>query len=314
MNRKSWRRIALGAFVLVIAGTSATLADRHWSSTPPLVYSGLLTDGGRPLAGPRTFSLVVYDRPQDAEGARTLCEQSQRLTVAANGYFELHISDACREAMMLANASWYELSVDGTTYVRQAIGAVPYAYSSRVAQSVLKWVPGGGGGGDYVSGLGSVCGMTAPTNGSFSSYVGGEAATGLRAAKKLCERTCQSPSAHICVLEDLFRFEKILGRPATSTRGWVTSSTIGANYLGGNYASGRAECARVNPRCAGDNLSWDLDSAPYTWSERRASHFCRDPREPEEHLYMGYAYGPNPSTEMGWAAYCDETLPILCCD
>ena len=132
------------------------------------------------------------------------------------------------------------------------------------------------GGATYSVGMTSYCGKTGPLNGKLT-FPG--KTDGYAAAKSLCETACKSPSAHMCLGEEVVRTAQA-GQPAQS--GWFAPATVSAT----------AGPTLIMGDCSG----WTLDTAG-TGAAGNPNNFGM--------LWSGGS--------MGWTG-CDQPEAVLCCD
>jgi hypothetical protein len=326
------RRMQLGvagAVVLAAVTYGVTRAKANGTASVPTFFSGALQnlDGGTPLVGSHEIGFDLWTDPTSTAAADHVCSMAPvAVTLQGLGIFQLPLSAACVAVFPLQTLVWYQFTVDGNEATRQPIGAVPYARWAQAASNVFKavptYTPNDGGttfiSTTYVSALGAVCGTTAPTNGSFSDPTYNT--VGLAASKTLCQTACSSPTAHICLGEDLLRFQMILGTTTVSASGWAENALnecqeettmpceISADscqdfpVVASGPAYGNGMASGTIQRCASGGFGGsDQDAqAPPAGSE------CENVDLP----VTGFTYGPGGSS----TPTCDTVQPILCCD
>lgn len=90
----------------------------------PLYYGGMLDDGGRPVEGTRNVTVRLWDA---ATAGATVCTTNAGATAFSGGRFRVALDGACVGAVRANPELWAELQVEGTTFPRSKLGAVPYA-------------------------------------------------------------------------------------------------------------------------------------------------------------------------------------------
>lgn len=288
---------ALAAVALL--GTLAYLGARARAAEPttvPVVFSGYLNNpnDGAPLTGRHDVAFELWDDATATDSAFHVCSMAPMPTdLAVDGLFQLPLSTECQAAFASHPAVWYQITVDGTAFPRVPVGAVPFARWAAVAavaesaQTVNFERP---------------CGTTPPTTGLFQDNERGT--VGLAAAKSLCETTCGSSSAHICLEEDLIRYEAMTGA-RTTLSGWVFGSDPNA------CRAFTCECKSLSPNLIG----WTTST--YGSSQSRidcaTTDLC-DTLDPTMTV-SGQFYSPNNAQNLGVSGVsCSTTQPILCCD
>ncbi len=90
----------------------------------PLYYGGVLNDGGRPVEGARNVTVRLWDA---ATAGATVCSTTAVGTTFTGGRFRVALDAACVGAVRANPELWAEVQVEGTTFPRSKLGAVPYA-------------------------------------------------------------------------------------------------------------------------------------------------------------------------------------------
>lgn len=258
----------------------------------PMVYAGVLEEGGALVSGERMVRLVLWDHATDSASANKKCETFPlEKTVVTQGQFRLPLDNSCTTAVHDNPNLFVELYVEGESMGRSKLGAVPYALEAgraAAASGALKTDIAALGTniaavnanvtaldtkleaelpetrvlkhpttGKRTTILGSYCGKSAPKDGNLGGYA---------AVKTLCETTCGSPTAHQCSNQEA-QVEVSLGAPLPE--GW---------YSTGLVASTTWDCG-----------GWTVNTSP------NAGAF--------------WSTNQRPST-----ADCSGTKPVLCCD
>jgi hypothetical protein len=109
----------------------------------PLFYAGTLSSKqGEPLDGTHPVQVSLFSA---VTGGSALCTTSMLQVPVTAGRFRVELpsgSKGCREAVANNPDTWAELTVDGTTFPRTKVGAVPYAIEADHAKSAAS-VTGG---------------------------------------------------------------------------------------------------------------------------------------------------------------------------
>ncbi len=90
----------------------------------PLYYGGVLSDGGRPVEGARNVTVRLWDA---ATAGATVCSTTAAGAMFTGGRFRVALDAACVGAVRANPELWAEVQVEGTTFPRSKLGAVPYA-------------------------------------------------------------------------------------------------------------------------------------------------------------------------------------------
>lgn len=93
----------------------------------PLHYAGVLEEGGVPVNGSRDIDVSLWRDATSADVSRRACTTHAPSSVVTQGRFRVDLSDECTRAVRLTAELWVEVSVDGTAFAREKLGAVPYA-------------------------------------------------------------------------------------------------------------------------------------------------------------------------------------------
>lgn len=159
-----------------------------------LVYSGVvLGPGGNPLPGTPAILVALWDA--ESGGTKRCDSAGQPVRYGGEGRFSVSLSSCTVVVSQNANL-FVEVSVTGVPLPRMKIAASPYAVEAHRAASSSRLILDGGVG--KTSGVGMVCGLEQNRTGNLTE--GG--LSGYRAAKAICERVCNSPTAHICTAHE----------------------------------------------------------------------------------------------------------------
>lgn len=90
----------------------------------PMYYGGVLDDGGRPVEGMRNVTVRLWDM---AAAGTTVCTTVATGTAFSGGRFRVALDNGCTGAVRANPDLWAEVQVEGTTFPRSKLGAVPYA-------------------------------------------------------------------------------------------------------------------------------------------------------------------------------------------
>ena len=126
---KMRRGAVLGALALSVVGMIAAyrVGRARADGVPmmnPLYYGGMLDDGGRPLEGAHNVTVRLWDA---STAGTTVCTTNAGATTFSGGRFRVALDGACVGAVRANPELWAELQVEGTTFPRSKLGAVPYA-------------------------------------------------------------------------------------------------------------------------------------------------------------------------------------------
>jgi hypothetical protein len=214
-----------------IAAALAALGVGYWMgraragvpAMTPLFYGGLLEDGNGPLSGSHAVTTRLWDA---ASGGNALCTEGPAGTTQLSaGRFRVPLDATCTAAVHANADVWIEVQVDGTALPRAKVGAMPYALEA----GAVGWSNVGGLTADTVwpgkvtvtvgtrsySINAKYCGSTAPHDGNLGGQL---------SAKTRCEATCNSPSAHLCEFDELFRYAQVLGGTVPAG-GWFNGTS-----------------------------------------------------------------------------------------
>lgn len=137
------RRLSIAGILgclLALAGVQASAGGVP--STEPMRYSGQLTDAGAPVTGPREISISLWDHATSADTSNRICDTSpDSPTMVQDGDFSLALNDECAAGIHEHRDVWIEVLVEGESFGREKVGAVPYALQ---ADSARASVPIGG--------------------------------------------------------------------------------------------------------------------------------------------------------------------------
>jgi len=127
----------MGAVALSVVGMVAAyrLGKARADGVPavnPLYYGGVLSDGGRPVEGARAVTVRLWDA---ATAGTTVCTTTAAGTTFTGGRFRVALDAACVGAVRANPELWAEVQVEGTTFPRSKLGAVPYAIEAGRAVS-----------------------------------------------------------------------------------------------------------------------------------------------------------------------------------
>ncbi len=153
-------------------------------STDPLVYRGVLEEGGAPVDGMRAIELRMWNDATATAAANLVCNVIPgNPTPIEAGRFQITLPTECVVGVRTHPSLWIEILVDSVSLGRSSIGAVPYAIEAGRSSYVNPTT------GRSVS-VGGYCGMTQGTQGAITG--------GYAGAKMLCEQACSSSTAHVC--------------------------------------------------------------------------------------------------------------------
>jgi hypothetical protein len=316
MERSTIRGLVIGGGVVLAAlAYGAGRARAGGAASVPTFFTGSLLNNGVAASGSQQIGFDLWSDPTSTADVDHVCSMpASAVMVGAAGLFQIQLSTACQAVFPLQTLVWYQFTVNGTAFQRQPIGAVPFATWAGAAGNVLKAVTfttneGGTTSTSYVSSLGAVCGTTAPTTGSFRDLTYGT--VGLAASKTLCQAACGSPTAHICLYDDLVRFQEILGGTVVKATGWIEQSLDECPTVTPGVCSGEGASCNTTPTITG--IPYTSGSATVTYSGCAGeiapvnTSTCQSNTSPTS----GTCYGPGgvvPNTT------CDTLQPILCCD
>lgn len=123
------RGVVMGAVALSVVGMVAAyrLGKARADGVPamnPLYYGGVLNDGGRPVEGTRNVTVRLWNA---ATAGATVCSTMAAGTTFTGGRFRVALDGACVGAVRANPELWAEVQVEGATFPRSKLGAVPYA-------------------------------------------------------------------------------------------------------------------------------------------------------------------------------------------
>lgn len=139
--------------------------------------------------------------------------------------FELTLPRECAEAVRANRQLFVQVTVSGTMLPRKRLRSVPYAIESSVSAVAKRVVLDGGA--RPISGTGVVCGAEPNRTGNVTEA----GLTGYRAVKALCERVCNSPSAHICTAHEATLSASVGNPPVGRFSSGVTPLTGGTGIF-----------------------------------------------------------------------------------
>jgi hypothetical protein len=279
--------LACVAIAAVAAGYFVGRARAGIPTTTPLFYSGYLEDTNGAVNDSKSITVNLFDA---ASQGNAICQSSPSgstptKTQVVAGRFRIALDASCTAALQSKADVWVEVNVEGQALPRSKIGAVPYALSA----GNVDW-GGVTGVGASTPWPGKSIYTNPQTNKTYSTNAGycGKTATtqgkitdgalsGYPATKSLCEKACTSPSAHMCTSEELVR-----------------SLTTGSSVPAGWYSTGVLswDGAVATPAHITDCISWTSVL----------------------HTDLGGYWATGISPVLGNDGYCDQTLPIICCD
>ena len=103
-------------------------------SSRPLRYAGtLLGPDERPLEGEHNVALTLSDTAD--EDTTPLCQEPSTRVVLDRGRFSLELPDACVDAVANNPDVWIEVMVDGQSFGKVKLAAVPFAVEATHAAS-----------------------------------------------------------------------------------------------------------------------------------------------------------------------------------
>lgn len=118
---------------MVCAVVAVALGGGYWigraradgiPTMTPMFYGGYLEDGGRPVDGMRDVTLRLWD---SAMGGTLACAETTASTMVQAGRWRIAVDPACVMAVQRTSELWTEVIVNGTSFGRSKIGAVPFA-------------------------------------------------------------------------------------------------------------------------------------------------------------------------------------------
>lgn len=131
------RRLSIAGILgclLALAGVQASAGGVP--STEPMMYSGQLTDAGAPITGPREISISLWDHATSADTSNRICDTSpDSPTMVQDGEFSLVLNDECTAGIHENREVWLEVMVEGESFGREKIGAVPYALQADASRA-----------------------------------------------------------------------------------------------------------------------------------------------------------------------------------
>lgn len=255
---------------LLVLASSAALGQ-GFPSAPQLVYRGAVASGA--VGSTAQMRVTLWKSSTGTLAADQLCGtniSNQTTPIDSNGRFEVPLHDSCIEVVRTGGDVWSQLEVNNTPILpRTALKAVPFATKANQANRVIF-----SGDAGVVTSDGLYCGQSpTDTTGAISSGP----LIGYRAAKQICQATCNSPSAHMCSINEIIRSHEVR---IPLQDGWVKS---------GHY---------VLPGVS--NTRTDCDAFKVGTSTGPAGN------------YLGYGWD-NGQEGVGTAP-CSAMLRILCCD
>lgn len=237
-----WALVAAAALAIPgLAYFAGVVSAEGVPTTEPLVYSGLVLNGGAPDTAPsRTIVIQLFDAPT---AGIAVCVAGPRSTPLTHGRFRFVLDDPdCITAVHDHADLWVQVTVDATTLPRTHIGAVPYALEAdRVARAV---------GGETMSMTGLYCDRTAPMTGNVGGYM---------AARRLCQATANcGPSARACSVDEMARSAALMLVPTPLEAGRVTGGSVPRAMSGAPFVN---DCVGFTD--GGSHLSqiWAQDGA-----------------------------------------------------
>lgn len=134
MKRTHQTALVLLAAASAIAGYGLRALAEGGSRTSPLFFAGTISDrGGVPLEGTHNVRVGLFNA---ASGGSAVCTTPALSVEFALGRFSVELPTGptgCDTAIANEAELWSELSVDGTTFPRTQVGAVPYALEAKHA-------------------------------------------------------------------------------------------------------------------------------------------------------------------------------------
>lgn len=98
----------------------------------PLVYSGYLEEGGKPVSGSKQVGVAIYDKPNKGT---SLCSSNPAPVTFVKGRFKVALPSSCIVVIRSKTELWMELAVGGKPLSRQKISASAFALSTGVQMS-----------------------------------------------------------------------------------------------------------------------------------------------------------------------------------
>jgi hypothetical protein len=140
ISRTAQKTVLLVSAAAVCAGAvlgyGLHVAAEGAPTTQPLFYAGTVSSkDGDPLDGMHAIGVSLFGAASDGAA---LCSTSTLQVPVAVGRFRVELpsgSKGCREAVANNPDTWIELTVDGTTFPRTKVGAVPYAIEADHSKS-----------------------------------------------------------------------------------------------------------------------------------------------------------------------------------
>ncbi|TNE49625.1 MAG: hypothetical protein EP343_11230 [Deltaproteobacteria bacterium] len=128
---RAWRMGLSSCALFLLLGGIGFLAAGGYPSTNPLVYSGYLEKGGKPLNGSYPVDYTLY-APNDSTA--TTCKGSSPSITFIKGRFKLPLTQTdCVDVLKKHTEVWIGLMVDKQTLSKQKISASPYVVSSKLS-------------------------------------------------------------------------------------------------------------------------------------------------------------------------------------
>lgn len=125
-----------GAATALVGGLIGYAVAEGAPTTEPLFYGGLVTSkDGAPLEATHSVSLRLLAAET---GDSVLCSTPELAAQFKAGRFRIALPSGdkgCAKAVANNADSWVELTVDGTTFPRSKVGAVPYAIEADHAKA-----------------------------------------------------------------------------------------------------------------------------------------------------------------------------------
>lgn len=115
--------------------------------TEPLHYAGVIEEGGVPVNGARDLEVSLWTDATSADVSRRACLTRAASTLVTQGRFRVDLNDDCTQAVRRNPYLWVEVSVDGTPFAREKLGAVPYTVEADHAMNgvpvgaIIDWYP-----------------------------------------------------------------------------------------------------------------------------------------------------------------------------
>jgi hypothetical protein len=240
------RSIQLSLLSLVVV--SVAFADGP-PAADPLVYSGMLEEGGVGVTGPRDIKLNFWSDATLSAPANNKCQTTPAAKISVtSGRFSVPLDASCAAAVKANPDLWVEVIVENQSMGRTKLSAVPFAIEAARANDAAGALKArldslqlytNATTGKRMSLNGSYCGQSLPVTGAVTSG----STTGFPATKAICEQVCGQVTAHMCSDDELTRYAMTGGTLPTPTAnttyaGWISGGNSSLSCLGYTNAAG----------------------------------------------------------------------------